>query len=574
MKTRVLKFNILFLTVTVIALIVCAFFCIDGVTDAADGVNVATDGVTVTDATDRVNAALDGAAKEKDGGAVCATDSAVSFVISYADGIWILSAGDGELERFEGRFFGNADGQTAAGEVFLLRIRAELAELGRSEYALTFNLPSVDCTVSGQSVFDYNEHYGRFALIGSYTPVISSGDSVIESLQYRTEDGDFENFAFIEPLSGGLAFGRGVDVGSYFVRFVVTEEFHYDGKVYRAERYSREFACSVQKATPAAPDTETVSVEYGTKAADFADALPADKGTWALSREQTDSAVFGDAVLHVREGAYCVKFDYTPLNQNYGTLPGVDVDVRITPKTLRVVVSDAFSLAGAPLSEDISYRVTSELVGGDSVENLNVTLLTDAVNTSVPGQYTVKASFGNPDYMAYSMNERSMFIEGGLYTVYAVSKNVTAPDGVTFEILLGEGFIGLTLRIELCRNEWFADEPIGGSIYRFIFENSNGERVYPDGGFTLKWEEGTLDKAARAIVIGADGYTTNMSLEDRHLTVPGDTGVIAFFAEAQAYAYKLGGTEIACIVIGTVCIALLIALAVLVALLLMRRNGR
>lgn len=556
MKTRVIKLNILLLAVTFAALIVCAVFCIGGAANVVDCAN-----------------AIYGE-KETDG-AVYSADSAADFAISYADGIWVLSSGEDELEHFEGRFFGNADGQTAAGEVFLQRIRAELAALGQSDYTLAFDLPSVGCTVSGQSVFDYSEElYGRFALIGSYSPVISSGDSVMESLQYRTEDGGFKNFAFKDPLSGGLAFGRGVDVGSYFVRFVVTEEFHYDGKVYRAERYSREFACSVQKATPVAPETETVSVEYGTKVADFATVLPADKGTWALSREQSDSAVFGDAVLHVREGAYCVKFDYTPHNQNYSTLFGVDVYVNITPKTLRVVVGDAFSLVGAPLSEDISYRVTSELVDGDTVEGLNVTLLTDAVDTDVPGEYTVKASFGNPDYTAYSMNGHSMFIEGGLYTVYAVAVNITAPDGVEFEILLGEGFIDLTLRIELCRNEWFADDPIGGSIYRFIFENSNGERVYPVGGFTLKWAEGTLDGADHAYVIRADGYTSNIIIEDRHITVSGDTDVIAFFEEAQAYVYKLGGTEIACIVIGAICIALLITLAVLVALLLIRRDGK
>lgn len=503
-------------------------------------------------------------------------EDALVFEISYDEGEWILSSDGAELERFTGEFFGHPQEQNLASVIFKQRIDQQLQSSGATDYSLTFDLPDIFCTTVGPSAFDYTEVAGSFALIADYSPIISDGEAVKESLQYRKSDSEFENFIYGDRLSGGLAFGRNVDVGEYLVRFVVTEEFKFDKQTYNVERYSQEVACTVRTATPVAPERDVLEIEYGTRTADIADRLPQEKGTWSLSQQQTESADLSpDKTLHVREEGYLLKFDYVPKNKNYKPLSGVDVKVEITPRTLSVAIGDAFSLVDEPLAEGLGYRVLSTLVDGDREEDLNIVLLTDGVNVSVAGEYVVKAEIRNPDYVARSVNEHSQFIDGGRYTVYATSRSVVAPDGVVFEVLLGTGFIDLNLRVGLVPvaglGEDFAENPIGGHAYEFIFENNSGERVYPSGTYTVLWQEGTLDGAVTAVIKTANGATRE-ALKGRYLTVSGDTQVIAFYAEVAGESAN--GLEIACIVMGALCSALAVTLIALIVVYVLQRRKK
>lgn len=503
-------------------------------------------------------------------------ENALDFEIGYDDGEWMLSSNGAELERFAGEFFGHPQEQNLASVIFKQRIDQQLQSSGATDYSLTFDLPDIFCTTVGPSAFDYTELAGSFALIADYAPIISEGEAVKESLQYRKSDSEFENYIYGDRLSGGLAFGRNVDVGEYLVRFVVTEEFTFDKKPYNVERHSQEVSCTVRTAVPVAPERDALKIEYGTKTADIADRLPKEKGSWSLSQQQTENADLSpDGILHVREEGYILKFDYIPNNKNYQSLAGLDVNVEITPRQLSVAVGDAFSLVGEPIAEGLGYRVLSPLIGGDREEDLNIVLLTDGVDVSVAGEYVVKAEIRNPDYVARSMNEHSQFIDGGRYIVYATSCNVVAPDGVVFEVLLGTGFIDLNLRVELVSvvllGEGFAGNPIGSHGYEFIFENNVGERVYPSETFTVTWQEGALDGAVYA-VIGTSKGVARETLKGRYLTVSGDTQIIAFYGETASESAD--ALKIACIVMGALCSALSVALVALTIVYVVQRRKK
>ena len=141
---------------------------------------------------------------------------------------------------------------------------------------------------------------------------------------------------------------------------------------------------------------------------------------------------------------------------------------------------------------------------------------------------------------------------------------MTAPDGATFEVLSGEGFKDMTLRIGLCENEWWKSLSLSGNnAYRFIFENSAGERVYPKGSFTVTWQEGEFKDATHIGVVLKDGEAiAPVAIEKNHITVLGNTDVIAFLI-APTPECRAFGPAIASVIMIALCCALAITLAVL-----------
>ena len=496
-------------------------------------------------------------------GVACAVnaDSAVQFEILFSADKWTLSADGVEIESAVGSFFDPLDNEKAVSVIFKRAMDNQLAETDSTDYTLNFKLPSIGCSTVGASVFDYSERVGSFVLKADYLPAVS--EDVIQSLEYRTEDGGFRNYSFAQPMSGGLAFGQNVDAGRYYVRFVVSEQFTFDGRPYSVTRYGEEAFCTVRKATPDAPSLDVVEAEYGIALRNIANYIPSSAGSWRLSATQSNGAFNADTLLHVSGDLYNVKFDYTPNNPNYNTLEGVEVSVRITPRTLRVSVDDAFSLVGEPLKTDLKYEILTPLVGGDREEDLDISFDFSGVDSSVAGEYDIGVKFGNADYKAISISSSNVF-SSGRYIVYATSQKVTAPDGAVFEVLLGNGFKDMTLRIELCKNEWWKSLGVsGGNVYRFIFENSLGERVYPQGSFTVRWEDGAFGDATHIGVALNDGEALDpVTLTQNHITVDGNTDVIAFLI-APVPGCNAFGMAIASAVLIAVCCALGVVLIVL-----------
>lgn len=489
---------------------------------------------------------------------VAEAESPLHFEITCNSDGWILSADGVELKRTEGDFFNPSDNENAVSVIFKREMDKKLAEVGLSDYSLSFALPHITSSTSGNATFDYTERIGSFIIKADYAPAISQ--DIVEALQYRAEDGEFVNYSFAQPSSGGLAFGQNVDVGRYYVRFAVRERFTFDGRVYNVARYGSENFCAVRKATPVAPVIDTVAIEYGTPIEDMERYIPSAEGSWRLADGQMDE---WDGALHVRAEDYVIRFNYTPNNKNYETLKDVDVAVRIEPRLLRISVEDMFSLVGEPIKTDVSYTVLTPLAEGDRAEDLGIEFVFDGIDVNTAGEYDLAIKLKNPDYKARSISSGNVF-SSGRYIVYATSQKVTAPDGATFEVLSEEGFKDMTLRIGLCENEWWKSLSLSGNnAYRFIFENSAGERVYPKGSFTVTWQEGEFKDATHIGVVLKDGEAlAPVTIEKNHITVLGNTDVIAFLI-APTPECRAFGPAMASVIMIALCCALAITLAVL-----------
>lgn len=494
-------------------------------------------------------------------------DGSGSFELFKVDG-----ASKAKIDGRTGSFFNAADNDSAISVIFFNAIKSEM---GEAPYTVSFQFPDIATTVSNAS-FKYTESSGGaliktdYALRGEdYNPIIS--EAISENLQYRKTDAeDYINYANSSESAGGLLFGRLVDVGSYYVRYVIEEIFTFAEVQYRVPRYGAEHLCTVSKADAKVPEQEIVNINYGTTVGQIAGTLSKTEGIWSLSEGED-----GEELLHVKDGVYSVSFDFAPHNKNYNDKKGVILKIRVIPQTVRVIISDVFRLAGEDKLTVFDHEVVSVLVGDDTEDDLDLTFITDGVDVDTPGRYVVKAESRNPDYTVYSMNTSNMFIEGGLYVVYARSVDVTAPDGTGFTVLLGSGFKDISLKVELC--DYLQSAPdelrlIGGKAYRFIFEDIDGVRVYPDETFTVTWEEGVLDSAISYATVLSDGFKSQIkALVGRYVNVEGCTDTIAFF-ESYVAPKDESPLLIASAVIGGISCALLLTLAVLLCVYFTRRR--
>ena len=413
-----------------------------------------------------------------------------AFVISTADGDdWTLSAGGDAIETARGPFFDPMD-KNAVSAKFLEEIKSRAGQ----DYTLRFELPPIGIRAVGDTVFKYTQSPDRGVLFESVFDAVISTD-IIDVLQYRQDGGEFEVYPDASSHGDGLVFGQNVSVGDYDVRYVVYENFDLDGRAYSVPRYSSDITCTVKRAEPEVPQLPAVEVEYGATAAEIAWRIPDVEGSWTLSQNQLLQSVAKDTLLDASDDVYVLKFDYTPFNENYAPVIGVEVDVRIRPKILRVYIYDAFALAGVPF-EKPQFEIYEQLAGEDKTEDLGVELFVDDCDFETPGEYVVSARFANGNYSAYPLNKNgNMFIEGGKLTLFATKFAVAASDGARFEIFVTAGYKNISARIELLKdnNELFSfvdfikgsDTYTLLSAYRFIFEDEQGERVYPDGDYVI-----------------------------------------------------------------------------------------
>lgn len=413
-----------------------------------------------------------------------------AFVIATSDGRnWTLSENGETIATALGDFFDPMD-KNAVSAKFLGEIKARTQQI----YTLRFELPPIASAVEGDTSFDYTQtKKGGVLIKGVYSAVIST--DITSALQYRKPGGDYEVYPDAYARGDGLVFGQNADIGEYEVRYVIFENFDLDGRVYSAARYSSEIDCTVKRAAVAAPQVPVVEAEYGISAQEISWRIQDATGSWTLSQNQSLPSLTGETLLDASDEAYIVKFDYTPFNENYAPVVGVDVRVKIAPKNLRIYIYDAFALVGEPL-ENLSFEIYEQLAGDDKIADLGVELFVENGELDTAGEYTISARFSNKNYNPEPLNKNgNMFIEGGKLTLYATKFAVTASDGMQFELFATAGYLNIRARVELLTEEEdirsFCDFIMNGdtytllSAYRFVFEDALGDRVYPDGDYVV-----------------------------------------------------------------------------------------
>ncbi len=91
---------------------------------------------------------------------VAEAESPLHFEITCNSDGWILSADGVELKRTEGDFFNPSDNENAVSVIFKREMDKKLAEVGLSDYSLSFALPPIMSSTSGNATFDYTERIG------------------------------------------------------------------------------------------------------------------------------------------------------------------------------------------------------------------------------------------------------------------------------------------------------------------------------------------------------------------------------------------------------------------------------
>ncbi len=490
-----------------------------------------------------------------------AADGGLRFLISTSDGeSWELFLGEESIATASGAFFdyGNSN---AVSVKFESAIKRKLEEQGHTDYALSFALPNIFAEAAGDTEADYSETSGGILIKARYESVISS--DIYKTLQYRTE-GEFETYPFSAEQDGGLTFGQAIDAGGYRVRFALYEVFVFDGVRYSVPRYSGEIGCTVLAAEPEIPELGIVKVEYGTAAEDIAQALYDYSGEWTLSAEQNLPELAADrrARLEVKDGGYLLAFDYAPRNKNYKTAYGIIVNVEITPRILRVYISDDFSLVGEPVKTDFKYEISTPLAEGETEESLGIELYVENIDINAPGKYVIKARFENDNYLPQCLNYDNVFLEGGRYTIYATRLSAAAHDGSQFEVYIQSGIRNLTLRID----EYVGGAAIDGYVlvagYEFIFENEDGERAFPETEYVVIVKRLNVSATLCAAIYG-EGQIGNLS-ETVYgaVEVRSDMRALAFFTE-DAASFGKSAYETTAYVLAGLCAALAVSLAAL-----------
>ena len=231
---------------------------------------------------------------------------------------------------------------------------------------------------------------------------------------------------------------------------------------------------------------------------------------------------------------------------------------------MRVYINDDFSLVGEPVKARFSYEIATPLVDGDTEESLGIELYVENIDVNKPDKYVIKARFENANYLPQCLNYDNIFAEGGTYTVYATRLSATAYDGSEFEIYISNGIRNMTLRIEKYEREAQPDGYKFVSGYEFIFENEDGERVFPNTEYAVLIKRLSVYATHYALVF-ASGQTGRMAQTSSELIqTTGDMRALALFIEEVAPACK-SPFETAAYALAGLCGALAVVLAALIA---------
>lgn len=376
-------------------------------------------------------------------------------------------------------------------------------------YSVDFVFPTISgITSNGKTDMVYTRDGSDIYIDAQPKAIIGFGKSCLDFVE---KNGTKNGKTYSANFSTSIAFGNGVDVGEYEVRYVAYETFTFDDKTYEVARYSDDCVyITVRKADLTMPSVDLVQVEYGTSVSEISTKIKdfvSDKSfvkngdVFSLRDNQPDSSFdgvsdIGSVIPSVKDGGYTLAYDFTSASGNYNTVENIEVGVVVKPRKIIVRIPDVVSLVGEALKplDQIAYTLDGTLVGADSQSDLGVKIVCDA-DGDVAGVYTIYAAFDNPNYEADSKNALSPFIAGGRYMVFTRKVDAVAPDGTSFQVYCDEGFI-LFKDVKITVLQALRTVPDRRIVraYRIELTDDAGKVVMPDGKFYVSWS-GDMDGA-------------------------------------------------------------------------------
>lgn len=488
-----------------------------------------------------------------------ATDNSLPhFTIKTNDGYnWKLLKDNTLLCEQEGVFISTSLNQSDVADILLARIKQELVNDGivdsdyiasntsvRDKYTLDIELSPVrNARITGSTNQTYytNEFDSTIFIGGadySLDVATSEGIAVSEGLQYLV-DGNWVN-AETTKVGNSLMFGKGVSVGTYQVRYVVSEKFVFDGVEQVAYHYppidELPIECVILSRQITPPSANAVAT-YGTQAKDIkvttqeADAY---QGKWVLSSNQTDVAFndVEDVNTHIlKAGTYAVLFDFIPYDSNISPVYSVEIITKILPKTIKVYIGDIIALVGEELKDvgEVPYSFDEEqLVDGDTLEDLHLTFYYGTIDTSRAGTYDIYARISNANYILSTGSSTSQFLDQGRYMVY-YDKIVVSAD-IQFEVYISTGFVNISVSVIALDNA-DADDIGNGwvavAVYKFVFVDRYHNEIAPPDEYTIVFEN-VPNGATHFVVVGRQGASKESVDNLSSVTLQNGEDTIAF----------------------------------------------
>lgn len=485
----------------------------------------------------------------------------------YANGdLYYVQASDGtEIVR------GNSSEFVAAA---ISIIQAVDADRGSSDYSLKFVLQSVRIS-SVDNIFQNpytTESDSQIIFAAEYDAVFGIESEI--SWQYKpiqAEDSAYVTDA--ENAGATYRFGRNMSVNRYDVRFVVSNSFTMGGRTYTLTQTSDAMQCEITVADECDYVWPSFSVVYGTTLSGIAQrASELDLlGNWTLHSSQSAMDVLG-------VGTHTIRVDYQPNNTNYAPVRSIDVLATVYPYRVDVVINDAFSVRGQALKTDFTYSVTTQsLVGDDTVEDLGISLTTNADKHSI-GVYRIIGIAENKNYEVLFHSEKQptgSFDTGGEYSVIPdrISVEANTPYGyVIVNAVSEDGFpFNTAVRVELVQAQLPSvvegiEEPRLAYALRIRVVDGDGNLYQP---VNLTFQFSSVEGAVKVLYASGEGMLS-ADIVDGNASLNANTNDITmlFVDEQRVYI------DYNWVTIMLACIAGVLLVAIAIVLIMRRRELR
>lgn len=453
-------------------------------------------------------------------------------------------------------------------------IQAVDADRGNSDYSLKFVLQSVRIS-SVDNIFQNpytTESDSQIVFAAEYDAVFGIESEI--SWQYKpiqAEDSAYVTDA--ENAGVTYRFGRNMSVNRYDVRFVVSNSFTMGGRNYTLTQTSDAMQCEITVADECDYVWPSFSVVYGTTLSGIAQrASELDLlGNWTLHSSQ-----LAMEVLDV--GTHTIRVDYQPNNTNYAPVRSIDVLATVYPYRVDVVINDAFSVRGQALKTDFTYSVTTQsLVGDDTVEDLGISLTTNADKHSI-GVYRIIGIAENKNYEVLFHSEKQptgSFDTGGEYSVIPdrISVEANTPYGyVIVNAASEDGFpFNTAVTVELVQAQLPSvvegiEEPRLAYALRIRVVDEDGNLYQP---VNLTFQFSSVEGAVKVLYASGEGMLS-ADIVDGNASLNANTNDITmlFVDEQRVYI------DYNWVTIMLACIAGVLLVAIAIVLIMRRRELR
>lgn len=398
-----------------------------------------------------------------------ADGTTATYSISYDDGVYKIICGDGKVVYSSEVF----DGQAANTSIL-----NDFSLKDYSDYILSIAPPSVSLSFKdGIDSMPYNEKGGDIRISAQVSHPLQGSVGVDGYRWYYKNKNEQQYSQSFGSVYSSFVFGQSVAAGTYDVKaeadfvFVLGEK-----SVTVTGRAQTSCAVTVNDEFDLGELPVPDAISYGSPLS--AIVLNDSRGIWCLSDE-----IDPNAVLSV--GIHTLKFDFTPNNQNYLPLKGLEITVTVSAYPIRILIHSKSSVKGQPLKQLTFELLTQNLPDGDGIDDLNISLAKEEGDEA--GVYTITGVCGNAKYAAVFVNPEnpdSIWNIGGIYTVFPDTVSAQLQNGAKINLKNAEGF-SFTARLELfLREDGLPDIEIadayslGGYDFRIT---DGGAAVAPEG---------------------------------------------------------------------------------------------